>query len=804
MIQIKNINKTYNKGKINEIKAIKQTSLTFPERGLVIIIGSSGSGKTTLLNVIGGLEYIDSGEMIIDEEIITKKKFRKLDYLRNQKIGYIFQQYNLLPNLTVYQNIQFVLKLLGIKSEDEIEKRIDYVLKAVGMTNFKNRKIVALSGGQQQRVGIARAIAKNPEVIIADEPTGNLDSRNTVEIMNIIKKISEEKLVVLVTHEQEIAEFYGDRIIEISDGEIINDHDINHQNALNIKHNNTIYLKDMKKGNLVKGPIDIDHYTDCEIKKEIKVALISYNDSFYLTVDGIRKEKVRLIDEDSEVKIINDHYKGLAQQEVKQNDFDFSQMGSINKSNWDRGSVYKTVDAIKYAFIKIKGYKRLQKLLFLGFVFSAMMIAVSIALIGKVYRISPIDFQTVDQNYLLTNENFDDLNYIDSIQFINPLLEPVDFNIRIKQFYQINTSLPFKAHPSSINLIKEKDIIYGRYPKMVDEVVIDKVVATELINSSLYKQTGISSYKELLNLEVINKWVGIPKSFKIVGVSDESSPTIWMDETYIYEIKINSMHLPHISTWNEENMNILDGRLPNTYGEILYPEQFRKKNNYELDDKIMIVDSNENFRIVGFYELEGHYLDQEIFLTTSDLLKDNYFKYIENTQQLLVYSKNLDQTTKDLKGRNKIATNLYEENLQQYKKDVHKAYYTLITFSVTILGVSLLQLYLIIRSSLLNRIYEIGVYRSLGATKWDIQKMFAIEIMMVTTFTSLFGYTIATLIIKEIERLTPYPFTLFYFPLHYIIGGIILIYLINVLSGLYPVYRLTRISPSQILKKYDA
>ena len=128
-----------------------------------------------------------------------------------------------MPNLSVFDNVAFVLKMIGIQDKNEIETRVNYILKQVGMYRFRKKRSTQLSGGQQQRVAIARALVKNPKVIIADEPTGNLDSKNTLEIMNIIKSISANKLVVLVTHEKELANFYGDRIIEIKDGKIIND-----------------------------------------------------------------------------------------------------------------------------------------------------------------------------------------------------------------------------------------------------------------------------------------------------------------------------------------------------------------------------------------------------------------------------------------------------------------------------------------------------------------------------------------------------------------------------------------------------
>ena len=209
MIKLKGVNKYFNKGKKNQIHVINDTTLELGSKGLVALLGPSGSGKTTMLNAIGGLDKVNSGDIFVDGVKITSKSASKIDEIRNLNIGYIFQDYKLIDNMTVYENVAMVLRMIGIKDEEEIKKRINYILETLGIYRYRNRMADMLSGGERQRVGIARAIAKNPKIIIADEPTGNLDSANSIEIMNIIKAISREKLVVLVTHEVELAKFYG-------------------------------------------------------------------------------------------------------------------------------------------------------------------------------------------------------------------------------------------------------------------------------------------------------------------------------------------------------------------------------------------------------------------------------------------------------------------------------------------------------------------------------------------------------------------------------------------------------------------
>ncbi len=223
MIKLINVNKYFNKKKPNEIHVIKDTSLELGDSGLVALLGKSGSGKTTLLNVISGLDDYESGSIIIDGIDMGNNR-DKWDDVRAKKIGYIFQDYYLHEDKSVYDNLELSLKLAGQSDRMLINQRIDYALNLVGMGKYKKRTPNTLSGGQKQRIGIARAIVKGASIIIADEPTGNLDSDNTYEIMQILKDISKTSLVILVTHEKTLAGKFADRIINLRDGKIYEDY----------------------------------------------------------------------------------------------------------------------------------------------------------------------------------------------------------------------------------------------------------------------------------------------------------------------------------------------------------------------------------------------------------------------------------------------------------------------------------------------------------------------------------------------------------------------------------------------------
>ena len=216
MIKLEKVKKYYNRKKRNEVRAIDDVTVAFDGKGIIGLYGKSGSGKTTLLNAIGGITDIDEGTITIDGNDLSTDT----DNIRNRYIGYIFQNYCLSENETVYDNVADGLKLIGIRDEDIIKERVEDALKKVGMENYARRYPGTLSGGQQQRIAIARAIVKNPSVILADEPTGNLDKKNTKIVMDFLREFSKERLVLLVTHERDVVDEYCDLVFEISDGKI--------------------------------------------------------------------------------------------------------------------------------------------------------------------------------------------------------------------------------------------------------------------------------------------------------------------------------------------------------------------------------------------------------------------------------------------------------------------------------------------------------------------------------------------------------------------------------------------------------
>lgn len=221
MLRLKNITKTYAVADI-EVKALKNVNLSFRKSEFVSILGPSGCGKTTMLNIIGGLDRYSEGDLIIEGKSTKEFKNKDWDYYRNHSIGFVFQSYNLIPHQTILGNVELALQIAGLTKAERTEKAKN-ALDKVGLNGLYNKKPNQLSGGQCQRVAIARALVNDPEILLADEPTGALDTVTSVQIMELIKKIADEKLVIMVTHNPELAERYSTRIIRLLDGEVISD-----------------------------------------------------------------------------------------------------------------------------------------------------------------------------------------------------------------------------------------------------------------------------------------------------------------------------------------------------------------------------------------------------------------------------------------------------------------------------------------------------------------------------------------------------------------------------------------------------
>ena len=286
MLETKNLVKIYKPKKGVPVTALDNVSITFPEKGMVFLLGKSGSGKSTLLNLLGGLDSYNSGEIIIKGVSSKEFKQKHFDSYRNTYVGFIFQEYNVLDEFTVGANIALAIELQNRRAENE---EINRILKEVDLEGFGKRRPSELSGGQKQRVAIARALVKNPEIIMADEPTGALDSATGRQVLDTLKKLSEDRLVIVVSHDREFAESYADRIIELADGKIIRDVEAE--------------VKENEQKGIVFGENSIEIPEEYVLTETDRTAIFEYIEALKkgkINIDVIHKLSRKFVDTDND------------------------------------------------------------------------------------------------------------------------------------------------------------------------------------------------------------------------------------------------------------------------------------------------------------------------------------------------------------------------------------------------------------------------------------------------------------------------------------------------------------------------
>ncbi len=814
MLEINNVNKYFNKGHKNQIHVINNTTLSLEEKGLVALLGPSGCGKTTLLNTIGGLDKIKSGSIYVNGEKISSKWSSKVDKIRNLNIGYIFQDYKLIENLSVYDNVALVLKMLGIKDKQEIKTRVEYVLEKVGMIRYKKRPAGMLSGGERQRVGIARAIVKAPNIILADEPTGNLDSKNTLEIMNIIKAISKERLVLLVTHEQELAKFYATRIIEIEDGTIKNDYENDLDTELDYRQDNTFYLKDFKEHiKLDKNHTDIQIYRNEETPVAIDIVLKNGN----LYIQSKFPTKIEVVDENSSIDFVDDHYKKMDKKEALQQKFDFEKLETFSTPK-KYSSILNSISLLTKGFQKVFDFPILKKILLIGFFLAGMFIMYSVSSIASALTIHEDDFVEMTKDYLVLKqgkislEEYQKYTQDENIEYILPTDGKVTFEVALNDYYQTTSAIGgLTGSLTSINKITKEQLISGRMPQSDYEIVVDEMVLERsLKQNDSFQMAGINDPKDLLNRIVKIKYMN---EFRIVGVTKEGSPAIYVAPSMFTNILANSSSKGEENYYSsyqdvdtgdnnalidyqlyQDKISLKKGRMPTNDYEVIVnlSNEEQMPLNKEIDRKV----NGKKLTVVGYYDsIDGY----------------TYFFVNQNTiqSQLILASNTLVISPKDklavLKTFEEKKLNIqdsYSTSKKKYLKTKQDEIKSTLIVSGIILGISLIEIFLMIRSSFLSRIKEVGIYRAIGVKKRDIYKMFTGEIIAITTIAGVPGLILMAYflsILSNIKYLSSYimitPFL--------VILAIIFVYLFNLLIGLIPIYNTIRKRPAEILARYD-
>ncbi len=566
MIKISGLNKFYNKGKQNEIHVINDISLELPQSGMVAIFGRSGCGKTTLLNVLGGLDAFDGGSLLLDGNNIT----RDTDALRNKYIGYIFQNYNLNKNENCFQNIADALRLCGVDDEQIIEKRVRAALMNVGLEKYAYRTPDTLSGGQQQRIAIARAIVKNPRVILADEPTGNLDEANTVLVMDLLKEISRDHLVLLVTHEANLVDLYCDKVIELADGKVVNIRDNDETQGYSERGKNDIYLGELDKKNISESGVKIELYSDAP-ETDVNITLVNEGGHIYLRVDTPR---VQILDAYSEVKLCEGVYEQKSAKEQRESQIDMSELSPI-EGEQTTGKLFDARGAIRSGYkANFKGKKRGQKLLrrclclfaavivFMSGVFGTsfkMLEDADAAYNHNVFYVYTNDGKVSERLYEAMADGNSGIDYI-RLDYTTPTGDS-SLGFSPGSFATFDTSTNLDAFIANgvfleISLAEGLSVAAGCAAELgEDEIVITTRIADKLIeNSSL---GYIDSYDDIVGMIMNREGYGNGKNMRVAGVVRSSETAVYMTDTALAaRVLINALN---VRVGKEYGFDIADG-----------------------------------------------------------------------------------------------------------------------------------------------------------------------------------------------------------------------------------------------------
>ncbi len=531
MIKVEKLDKYFNRHRRNEIHAINKTTLNFGDTGLVCILGESGSGKTTLLNTIGGLDSFSGGSITVDDEKLDRYKPSKMDKLRNRKYGYIFQNYYLLSEYTVEYNIKVALKCFDM-SDDELDDRVNYVLEAVEMRRYKKKLVSELSGGQRQRVAIARALAKTPDVIFADEPTGNLDESNTLRIMTILRKISKECLVILVTHEERIAEFFADRIIRVKDGSVVEDKE-NTKSASYVNQSDaSIYLKELQKEEVTVGDSHINIYSQ-DMKEPIKINVVFANGKIY--IDSESEVTVEYLTDQSETKLVDDVKPEIKLEEIDDFAFNLEKVPAGGSNRLSFGELFAM------ARYNIRNVGRKQFFMYVVFVVSAVLMLLTLSDLYRVATVEPWKMVTTDSHYVIVNcespwmanrvyEKFVDESGLQGTRYAHKRMGLNVLSNNYTQFKELKQSITDFSYVD-MKYLDEDSLIYGRLPESEYDIVVEVAVLESVLHGDTVLASAFEEITDFLYVETECQALEI--TLNICGICDNDEMSVYIDPQWI-------------------------------------------------------------------------------------------------------------------------------------------------------------------------------------------------------------------------------------------------------------------------------
>lgn len=823
MIRIKNLNKFYNKKASNEIHVINDVSLELPDKGLIAVFGQSGCGKTTLLNAIGGLDRVDGGTIEIDGTVMSRYDSKKWDALRNRDIGYVFQNFNLLNDLSVYDNLDAALKLAGVADKTERDERILHTLSVLGLLKYKKRRPTSLSGGQQQRVAIARAICKRPKIILADEPTGNLDERNSITVMDALKQISESCLVLLVTHESRLARFYADETISVADGKIVDRSNNADDGKLDVNDNAVIYLKDLENTPVLTEAARISFFADDkETTQDLSVTIVKQNGRYFVRAESEAKLKINYVTSDSEIIFRDEHYAARTKDDAEDK-IDLSIIKPI-EGNAKRVPLVRPTEALKQAFAKIfkKGATRKKAvgkfMSFSVFFTAAVLLCFAVSMLFAVLVTDPEKYSSCDQNvYALdvqkgttaeqllsvasgdieilpflgtASSGAQSIIYVECGKFLQTGNASQYFDLTkyngVSYFSQSYSYLP-------TDKLSENKLKIGRMPSSDNEIVIDLFVLKKLDSSSKINTYGYNSTSDIVNATAVIDG----KTYTVCGLSDTGAPTVFVNR-YVFE----------------------DGIL-NTVGAAYFLDKANDISKTDANDLFKKywqeeeLDSSYNEKYVNAFnngktkmnEVRALYASDKVAFENAviacycsyftDFIEANYYTLDtrKDSKLLSVYSQS------DVSGRQTAFGSLVsrrEIDKANYKTQNTRSFGTVAIAAAVLLALAFVIQYFMQRSAMIERIREIGIIRSIGGGKGSVSLTFAAEIFATLCCSAYPAYVLSMIIISLLSEAD-----IVFFNAAVAILSLVLITALQFFFGMLPITTLLKKTPTEISVKYD-
>ena len=725
MLELKNIKKSYKTGEFVQ-HALKGVSLTFDRNEFVCILGASGSGKTTLLNIIGGLDRYDSGDLIINNMSTKKFNDNLWDAYRNNCVGFIFQSYNLIGHLSVLENVEMSLTLSGVKNKKE--KALS-ALDRVGLKDHAYKKPNQLSGGQMQRVAIARAIVNDPEVILADEPTGALDTKTSKQIMELIKEISKEKLVIMVTHNPDLAKKYATRIIEVKDGEVISDslpkEKYKDKNNIEIKKTKMSFLTALKLSfnniRTKKGRTFLTAFASSIGIIGISI-ILSLSNGFDKQVDIYQKNTL------SNFPItISKSTMSMDEKQMEE------MMGSMMPGEDDYPK-----DKVIYSF-DINSYDMLHT-------------------------------NNITKEYIEYIEKLDD-SLISGISFTRAtnlnLLVKNGEDVKSVSSNELNMGVIPKELDKEDFMMEAFDLLDGEYPKDITDIVL-VVDSKNRVDTKILKALGLRDKDKIDFKEVLGKEIKLVFNNQYyTKYMNMFIPNSNLDDVY-YNKENLTLKVVGIVRNKEDNYLGQIATSMNSLGNITDTSSMMSSNNIgsilyknDLVEKVISVNSNSDIVLSQSKSdnsvFTGEKLDSDskenmlLYLGSKDepFMINIYPKDFESKDKIIEY---LDKYNIDKNDENKIVYNDLASTFISFGSKIMDAItVVLIAFSAVSLVVSSIMIGIITYISVLERTKEIGVLRSLGARKKDVSRVFNAETFIVGVLSGLIGVLIARLLIIPVN-----------------------------------------------------